>query len=187
LAEPVKCRPAAAQVEAPSAFLNVSIDGRESTYFEWMGAGLYSPDRQDSSMHGRVRWLQQFRYGFSSERFYLRVDFADGKSTLKDAEFRITLRAEEELRIVLQMREGKVYNQRVETKDSCLYGPQDVVTAACDRILEVSFARKLLSLGRRNSFALVIALWEGGLPIDLLPAEGWFEITLGEDHFAWAI
>jgi len=186
LAEPIKRTAAPAQVEAPSAFLNVRIDGRESTYFEWMGAGLYSPDRKDSSMHGRVHSLQQFRYGFSSERFYLRVDFADGKSdALKDAEFRITLRGEEELRIVLHMREGKLHEQRVETKDSCLLGPQDMAFAACDRILEVSIARKLLRLGKRNSFSLVIALWEGGLPIDLLPAEGWFEIPLGEDHFAW--
>jgi len=187
LAEPIKHRLALAEVIAPSAFLDVRVDGRESTYFEWMGAGLYSPDRKDSAMHGRVHWLQQFRYGFSSDRFYIRVDFADGKSdTLKEAEFRITLRGEEELRIVLHMREGQLHEQRIETKDSCLLGPQDMVFAACDRILEVSVARKLLRLGKRNSFSLEIALWEGGLPIDLLPAQGWFEIPLGEDRFAWS-
>jgi alpha-amylase/alpha-mannosidase (GH57 family) len=188
LAEPIKRMPAPAQVEAPSAFLNVKVDGRESTYFEWMGAGLYSPDRRDSSMHGRVHWLHQFRYGFSSERFYIRVDFADGAlAEQHDGEFRITLRGDEELRIVLQLSEAKIYKQRVETKDSCLWGPQDAVIAACDRILEVSVARKLLRLGQRVSFSLVIALWEGGLPVDLLPAEGWFEVLLGEDHFAWAV
>jgi alpha-amylase/alpha-mannosidase (GH57 family) len=187
LAEPIKRKLEPAHVTAPSAFLDVRVDGRESTYFEWLGAGLYSPDRQDSSMHGRVHWLHQFRYGFSSERFYIRVDFADGRpSALQDAEFRITLRGDEELRVVLHVREGKVCSQRVETKDSCLWGPQDMVMAACDRILEVSVARKLLRLGKRNSFSLVIALWEGGLPVDLLPAEGWFEVALGEDHFAWS-
>jgi alpha-amylase/alpha-mannosidase (GH57 family) len=186
LAEPIKRRPATAEVTAPSAFLDVRVDGRESSYFEWMGAGLYSPDRRDSAMHGRVHWLQHFRYGFSTERFFIRVDFADGKSdALKEAEFRITLRGDEELRIVLHMREGKLHEQRVETKDSCLLDPQDMVFAASDRILEVSVARKLLRLGKRNSFSLVIALWAGGLPIDLLPAEGSFEIPLGEDHFAW--
>ncbi|PYU36641.1 MAG: glycoside hydrolase [Acidobacteria bacterium] len=188
LAEPIKQKPAPAHVTAPSAFLDVRVDGRESTYFEWLGAGLYSPDRQGSSMHGRVHWLHQFRYGFSSERFYIRVDFADNQlAALQDAEFRITLRGEEELRIVLHAREGKLRDQRVETKDTCLWGPQDMVIASCDRILEVSVARKLLRLGQRNSFSLVIALWEGGLPVDLLPAEGWFEVALGEDHFAWAI
>jgi alpha-amylase/alpha-mannosidase (GH57 family) len=187
LAEPIKRKPSRAEVIAPSALLDVRVDGRESSYFEWMGAGLYSPDRRDSAMHSRVHWLQQFRYGFSSERFFIRVDFADGKSdALKDAEFRITLHGEEELRIVLHMHEGKLHEQRVETKDSCLLGPQDVVFAACDRILEVSVSRELLRLGKRNSFSLIIALWEGGLPIDLLPTEGSFEIPLGEDRFAWA-
>jgi len=187
LAEPIKHKAAPAHVIAPSAFLDVYVDGRESTYFEWLGAGLYSPERGDSSMHGRVHWLQQFRYGFSAERFFIRVDLAEGAlAARQDAEFRITLRGDEELRIVLHVREGKVRNQHIETKDSCLWGPQEMVLAACDRILEISVARKLLRLGTRKSFSLVIALWEGGLPVDLLPAEGWFEVPLGEDHFGWA-
>jgi hypothetical protein len=30
-----------------------------------------------------------------------------------------------------------------------------------------------------------VALWEGGLPVDLLPAEGWLELQLGLENFAW--
>ena len=137
-------------------------------------------------MHGRVHWLRQFRYGFSAERFYIRVDLVEGAlSGLQDAEFRITLRGDEELRIVLHVREGKLHDQHIETKETCLWGPQDAVLAAFDRILELSVARELLKLGKRNSFALVVALWEGGLPVDVLPAEGAFEVALGEDHFGW--
>jgi alpha-amylase/alpha-mannosidase (GH57 family) len=188
LAEPIKHKAAPAHVVAPSTFLDVHVDGRESTYFEWMGAGFYSPDRQEGSMHGRVHWLQQFRYGFSAERFYIRVDLVEGApSALRDAEFRITLRGDEELRIVLHMRAGKLCDQHIETKETCLWGAQDEVLAACDRILEVSVARKLLKLGKRNSFALVVALWEGGLPVDVLPAEGSYEVALGQEHFAWAL
>ena len=188
LAEPIKRKAAPAHVEPPSAFLKVQVDGRESTYFEWMGAGLYSPDSQESAMHGRVHWLQQFRYGFSAERFYIRVDLVEGAlAELQDAEFRITLRGDEELRIVLHVREGKLSDQHIETKETCLWGPQDAVLVACGRILEVSVARKFLRLGKRNSFSLAVALWEGGLPVDVLPAEGSFEVPLGEDHFAWAL
>jgi len=186
LAEPIKQRPAPAHVEAPSGFLDVRVDGRESTYFEWLGAALYSPERKDSSMHGRVHWLRQFRYGFSKERFFVRVDFVDDAlAAVKDGEVRITLRGEEEVRIVLQVREGKLRGQHVETKDTCLWGPQEIVLTALDRILEISVGRKLVRLGKRNSFSMVIALWEGGLPVDLLPAEGWFEVPLGDEHFAW--
>ena len=186
LANPIKHKPEPAHIIAPSAFLDVRVDGRESSYFEWMGAGFYSPERRETSMHGRVHWLHHFRYGFGTESLFIRVDLVEGAlATLQDAEFRITLRGDEELRIVLHVREGKLCEQHVETKDSCLVGPQDMVLAACDRILEVSVVRKLLRLGKRNSFSLLIALWEGGLPVDLLPAEGWFEVALGQDHFAW--
>jgi alpha-amylase/alpha-mannosidase (GH57 family) len=188
LAEPIKQKPAPAHVEPAAAFLDVRVDGRETTYFEWLGAALYSPVRRDGSMHGRVHWLQQFRYGFSSDRFFIRVDLIDDAlAGVKDGEFRITLRGEEEVRIVLNVREGKLRGQHVETKDTCLWGPQDMVVAALSRILELSIARKLLTLRKRGSFSLVIALWEGGLPVDLLPAEGWFEVPLGPDHFAWEI
>ena len=40
LAEPIKRQPVPALVLPPTAYLNVKVDGRESTYFEWMGAGL---------------------------------------------------------------------------------------------------------------------------------------------------
>jgi alpha-amylase/alpha-mannosidase (GH57 family) len=186
LAEPIKRQHEKANIEPPSAFLVVRVDGRESSYFEWLGAGLYAPERRDSSMHARVRLLEQFRYGFDSEHFYVRVDvLEDVFSQLRSAEFRLTLRGEEELRIVIHVQEGKVSGYQVESKDFCLLEPEEVVSAALDHILEVSVARKLLRIGKRSSFSLVIALWEGGLPVDLLPSEGWLEVLLGEEHFAW--
>jgi len=30
-------------------------------------------------------------------------------------------------------------------------------------------------------------LWEGGLPLDVLPAEGMLNISLGDENFAWPI
>ena len=54
LAEPIKRQPVPALVLPPTAYLKVKVDGRESTYFEWMGAGLYSADRRSSAMHGAL-------------------------------------------------------------------------------------------------------------------------------------
>jgi Glycosyl hydrolase family 57 len=103
LAEPIKRQPVPAVFLPPSAFLKVKVDGRESTYFEWMGAGLYSTDRRSSAMHGSLMLLHEIRYGFDEKRFHLRVDvFADALKELHDAEFRITFRAEQELRVVVR-------------------------------------------------------------------------------------
>jgi hypothetical protein len=42
-------------------------------------------------------------------------------------------------------------------------------------------------LGNRKSLSLGVALWEGGLPMDLLPGEGMLEIQLGEENCAWNV
>jgi alpha-amylase/alpha-mannosidase (GH57 family) len=188
LAQPIKHQPEHADVMSPSAFLKVTVDGRETNYFEWLGAGFYSPERRDSSMHGRVCMLHQLRYGFGDDHFYVRVDVFEGVfASLYDAEFRITLRGEEELRVVVRVEKGKLAGYLAETKDLCLLGPDEMVKVACDRILEVSVSRQLLHLAGRNSISMVVALWEGGLPVDLLPAEGWLDVRLGSEHSAWPI
>jgi alpha-amylase/alpha-mannosidase (GH57 family) len=188
LAEPIKRQPMPALVIPPTAYLNVKVDGRESTYFEWMGAGLYAADRRSSAMHGRLMLLNEIRYGFDEKRFHLRVDvFIDALKELRDAEFRITIRAEQELRVVIRLVEGRVSGYLVESRDLCLLGPDDAARVGFDRILEVSVAREMILLGNRRSIGLGVALWDGGLPIDLLPGEGMLDIQLGEEYFAWNV
>ena len=139
-------------------------------------------------MHGRLLLLHELRYGFDDKRFHLRADvFAEALAELRDAEFRITLRAEQELRVVVHLQEGRVSGYLVESRDLCLLGPDEVVKVACDKILEVSVAKEMFILGRRKSILLGVAIWEGGLPVDLLPAESLLEIQLGEENFAWAV
>jgi alpha-amylase/alpha-mannosidase (GH57 family) len=187
LAEPIKHRPELAEVVPPSSFLHVETDGRETTYFEWLGAGLYSPDLRDTAMHGRSRLLRQLRYGFDDEHVYLRVDPFEGVlASLRDAEFRLTLRGEEEFRIRIHVEEGKLAGYIGEAKEICLLGPDEMLVAAFDRILEVSVARSLLHLQESNTLFLSVALWEGGLPVDLLPVEGWLEVQLGAENFGWS-
>ncbi len=187
LAEPIKRQPEMALVLPPSAYLAVKVDGRESTYFEWMGAGLYSADRRTSAMHGKLMLLHEIRYGFDEKRFHMRVDvFSDALADMRNAEFRITLRTEQELRVVVRLEGGLVSGYLVESSDLCLLGPDEVVEVAFGRILEVSVAKEMFLLGDRKSFSLGVALWEGGLPVDVLPAEGMLEVQLGEEHFGWS-
>ena len=74
LAKPIKRQPEHALQLAPANLLNIKIDGRDTSYFEWLGAGLYSPERRGGSMHGRVFYLHELRYGFEDERFCVRID-----------------------------------------------------------------------------------------------------------------
>jgi hypothetical protein len=211
LAHPIKKKPERAFVLPPGAFLDVQVDGRVSSYFEWLGAGLYSADRQSGAMHGRSYTLHELHYGFDEKNFFLRVEpFVEAMEELQECEFRITLAATDELRIIAHVEEGKLTRFEVERNDACLLNVPEGVAVAFGRILEVRIPRDVLFPPPSSSpsvsavasappltpdprslvpasFGLAAAIWEGGLPIDVLPAEGFLEIKLGPDAFAWSL
>ncbi len=186
LAEPIKIRPEHALVVAPRAHLKVKVDGRESSYFEWLGAGLYSADRRGGSMHGHVSLLHELHYGFDDDRLYVRVDpFKECQESVVDCVFRVAVRAMHETRVLVHVKNSQVVDTQVEVNDACLLGAQQYVQAAYGQILEVSIAKSLIETNGRDSFQLGVSLWEGGLPMDVLPAEGWHQVHLGADNYAW--
>src|SRR5262249_29031840 len=101
LAKPIKRLPERALHLPPSGRLQVDVNGRDSSYFEWLSAGLYSPERRSGAMHGRTYYLKELRYGFEDERFCVRLDAFPGElENMKDVEFRVTIHAGQEIAIM---------------------------------------------------------------------------------------
>jgi alpha-amylase/alpha-mannosidase (GH57 family) len=209
LAEPIKGKPERALFVPPQSRITARIDGRESSYFEWLGAGIYAADRQAGSMHGRNYLLREIQYGFDADNLYVRVDpFAGALEDFEECEFRLRVAAPdgEELHVTASIEGGRVSGVVVEQGGVCLLHPEKSVEAAFRKILEVRIARQLLmaqpgaqpdgsahALGsevaghKRGTLSLGVTLWQGWLPVDILPAEGRLEIELGEEAFAWAV
>jgi alpha-amylase/alpha-mannosidase (GH57 family) len=186
LARPIKRAPERARREVPMAYLTVKVDGRESNYFEWLGAGLYATDRRQSAMHGRAYVLGDLHYGFGPENFYLRVDpIPEVVAEMPSFQIRLTMWDSRETRITLRINDGKLDGCIVEQAGLCPLHPETVVSAAYGKILEVSLARELFDLQGRRELLFGVALWKGGLPLDVLPAEGLLNVALGEEYFAW--
>jgi alpha-amylase/alpha-mannosidase (GH57 family) len=188
LAKPIKRKPEHALQMAPTGLLKTTVDGRDTSYFEWLGAGLYSPERRGGAMHGRVFYLRELRYGFEEDRFSVRVDpFPEVLGEMEDPEFRITIDAAEELAIVVNLQRGRLREFAVEKESVCLLNPSSVLNAAYDRFLEISVKRSEINLKGQKTLRLGVALWHGGLPVDVLPAEGFLEIPLGDEQASWPI
>jgi alpha-amylase/alpha-mannosidase (GH57 family) len=187
LAKAIKRKPEHALQIAPADLLNVKVDGRDTSYFEWLSSGLYAPERRGGSMHGRVFYLHELRYGFEKERFCLRVDaFAEALSEIEDPEFRITISAGDEIAVVVRLERGRILEFAVERGRACLLNPKDFAEVAFDTILEVAVRKDKLKLEGVSKLKVGVALWHGGLPVDILPSEALLEIPLGEDNAAWA-
>jgi alpha-amylase/alpha-mannosidase (GH57 family) len=186
LAKPIKRKPEHAVQLAPTGRLKINIDGRDTSYFEWLGAGLYSPERRGGSMHGRVFYLHEMRYGFEEERFCVRIDpFVEALGELEDPEFRITIGGVEEVTLVVHLERGHVRGFAVEKGLVCLLNPKLVAEAAFERVLEVAIHKDQINFKGQSKLRLGVALWHGGLPVDVLPAEGFLDVNLGEENWAW--
>ena len=63
---------------APSGPITPVIDGEVTSYFEWIGAGIYRVDERSGSMHGKKFLVKEVYFGSDGANFYLRVDFHPG-------------------------------------------------------------------------------------------------------------
>jgi alpha-amylase/alpha-mannosidase (GH57 family) len=61
----------------PSGFFTPTLDGEETSYFEWIGAGTLEIRDVAGAMHrtdGRLSLVTLLQFGFDRERFYVRLD-----------------------------------------------------------------------------------------------------------------
>jgi len=69
---PIRTRPAIEKVQEPQGFIKPVLDGRNTSYFEWLSAGSY--ETSSGSMHRSHHSILRFYYGFDLETLYLRID-----------------------------------------------------------------------------------------------------------------
>lgn len=58
----------------PQSPLSVEIDGKESSFYEWLGAGMVDESRMFSTMDGAKRIVQKLYYGENETLMYFRLD-----------------------------------------------------------------------------------------------------------------
>jgi hypothetical protein len=62
-----------------------------------------------------------------------------------------------------------------------------MVGGGYEKIIEVGVAKEIFDLNSRKSLLVGVALWEGGLPVEILPIDGMLDIPLGAENFAWEL
>jgi alpha-amylase/alpha-mannosidase (GH57 family) len=68
-------RTCAVQVyDLPQELIAPHVDGYASSYFEWIGAGVYEPGSEQGSMHRAERIVEKIHFGFSEDALFVRID-----------------------------------------------------------------------------------------------------------------
>ncbi len=189
LAVPIKRPRVQARTVTPSAQIRPKIDGRVTTYFEWMGSGLCQPDYTAGSMHGAARIVEALYYGYSAEALYLRLDL--NESFLHDHpefEIRANVDSERPARLHALVGARGVVDVEFWQGDEPLrvpVGPGHHVELAFQQIFELRLDYAILGISSHERIKLQVSVWAKGLPLQLLPQEGWLNLELTEDLVSW--
>jgi len=159
----------------PSGSIVPVIDGEVTSYFEWLGAGLYRVDERSGSMHGKKFVAKEAYFGSDGANFFLRVDFHSAYLTeLSSMEGRLTaqsLDGAQSSHVVIGFSQGAA-----RVSETALACPPREVECVFSRVLELRIALPSLGIPKGGGLRFQFSLWREGLPMDAVPQQGWLEM-----------
>jgi hypothetical protein len=170
-----------------SAYVRPRIDGQVNSYFDWMGAAMFSSDRRGGSMHGKIFVLEAVYSGIDEENLYVRLDFA---STLPEGEtvasLHLALRDGEQtvanLRLEVEIAQEQITGWKLSNeKTLASRAKPNGVEVALGRVLEMKLPMALVKALEGYTFNLRFVLYRDRLPIDALPQEGSLEVQVAPE------
>lgn len=165
----------AVQIESTGPITPV-IDGEVTSYFEWIGAGMYQVDARSGSMHGKKFLIQEVQFGTDGRHLYLRIDFSPGgERELNGAEARVTLESRDGQRTSRAAFGFSAGCAQVKELRLAVDGAQPV-ECALGHVFEARFALPALGISDGGGIRFQLSLWQGGLPVDAIPQQGWIEL-----------
>jgi len=158
--------------QAPAGFIHPVIDGEVTSYFEWLGAGLYRPDPRSGAMHGRQFPVREVYYGTDGTSVFLRLDFETlPNETTGGIELRLSFAPGDSAApetVIVQVEDGAA-----RTK------PPDI-KVALRQLLEIEVPLRAIQVQPGVVLRFQISSWQGGLPLGTLPHEGWLQLATAE-------
>jgi alpha-amylase/alpha-mannosidase (GH57 family) len=177
----------------PMFEMTPTLDGRVTSFYEWVGAVCVDTRRFGVAMGQIARLIQKIHYGFDAKMLHLRIDFAESSALLRTPPLNIG--------VELFGEEGMTFTWRL-VKDVGV-PPSNIsrvskrttrdgvgAEAAIGDIVEISipFGEVGLVPGSECSFA--VEIWDGKVLQERLPREGSlrFRVLSGEELAAnWTI
>ena len=177
-------------VVTPLGLLSPTLDGRTTSYFEWLGAGVVETDTPSGAMTGaerRVPEVSTLMFGFDLENLYLRLDLS-GPAAQKLADglrCSVTFTNPADRRVVVS---GSHLGASVEVHQQAADGSWGALKAEAARsaaadIVEAAVRFADLGLRPGSPFAFFVSINRNGTEIERHPAHRPVESAVPEPDF----
>ncbi|MBZ5595357.1 MAG: glycoside hydrolase [Acidobacteriia bacterium] len=155
----------------PTGFIHPVIDGQVTSYFEWLGAGLYRADSRSGAMHGRQFLVREVHYGTDGAAAFLRVDFDRRPEEMTGGL---------ELRVRFLEASGLPEPVVIHVERGVTHATPPEVKVALRELLEIEVPLRLIRAQAGAPLRFQISLWQGGLPVGTLPHDGTLQLSTAE-------
>ncbi len=166
-------------LEEPTGLVRPTLDGRETSYYEWLYAGRINL-RRSGAIHRSQQTLTGLAYGFDHDAFYVRLDLDLERLPVGWA-------------IQLDFGEGRVARlsagQEGGIRGILGEGPAEPIRCAMDRLLEVAVPLRVLALRPDERVEFALTLIRGDDVLERHPDEGAFHLLTSAadlDAVSWS-
>ncbi|MGH9452614.1 MAG: glycoside hydrolase family 57 protein [Terriglobia bacterium] len=174
---------------APTAFIRPTMDGKITTYFEWLGSGVCSPDDRSGALHGASQHIEAVYYGYNESAVFLRADLKEAfPGEHPEFELRVNFDGDHPARVHAAIRQGALAQLAFWRGDQQMKIPDETgeqLQVAYGNIFEAGIDYDLLHLKPGEKTRVQVSLWMNELPVQVVPPEGWLALELTEDLVSW--
>ena len=164
------------EVGAPSGLIKPTIDGDLTSYFEWVGSGVYDVPTSGGAMQrvsGGGPVIVTIRFGFDLAHLYVRVDgdAAVRELLARGLEVSVKFLTPSGVRVSVREESGglraTMWDRLADRRWAVR--PRSRVRAAAGRVLEVAVPFSELGLGAGEPLGFFVAVYDGDREVDHQP------------------
>ncbi len=168
----------------PTGLVTPVIDGRMTTFYEWLSAGWFPTTLPEGAMSGGESLISDVYYGFDLDSLYLRLDFVKRDEPLDLSKWSLSLFVEngESYRIDVPLGNSGSYVVFRRAKDKWVRRTRKKNVAA-GKIIElgVSFSDLNMKSGQKGFFTIMV--YEDRLERERLPRTGSISFVVPDKNF----
>jgi len=166
--------------QSPIGLVTPTIDGRQTSFYEWHEAGRATVDA-GSSMHRGEGLVREVFYGFDAGTFYLRLDWAGGAPG-EAFDLRIELVEPRPVRLRVK---GLAAGERPVTLEAAGEGEHAIEGAVCriGPVLELAVPFASLGVVHGELMAVLVQVLRDGQAMESVPGEEGITFVVPDANF----
>jgi alpha-amylase/alpha-mannosidase (GH57 family) len=164
--------------QPPAHYISPTIDGRQSSFFEWVGAGSYEAGREQGAMYRSERFVRRILFGNDGESLSLQIEFVKWEPVEVQVRFLQPAGVIVETGVLARGAGGRLTVHRQSA------GARSYGSVGAGEIIELCLPLAALSLAPGDPVSFQLRVLRDGIEREIHPEGSSIQFTLLDDQSA---